>query len=110
VEEEKVNLTGYRNRKYLDWLKEQPCAVCMRKPCDPAHQSLGWPSGTGIKPPDSFCLPLNHDLHMKQHRVGEVRFWQEFFGLPAGTEKVLIHGMVARLCLRYFTEFLESQK
>jgi len=105
-----VNLPDYRNRAYLDWLKEQPCAVCLRKPCDPAHCSLGWPSGTGTKPPDSFALPLCRHHHEEQHRVGETHFWREFFCLPNETEKALVHGMVARLCLRYFTEFLENKK
>ena len=104
-----MRLPTYRNRKYLDWLKGQPCLVCKHLPCDPAHQSLGWPSGTGIKGPDSFALPLCRRCHHRQHQIGEVAFWAEVF-MTGEQERLFLHGMVARWCIFYFTKFLEIGK
>jgi hypothetical protein len=103
-----MRLPNYRNRKYLDWLHDQPCLVCKRTPCDPAHQSLGWPSGVGTKPPDSFAAPLCRDCHQRQHQIGEVAFWSEVFMVDS-VDRLFIHGLVARWCIFYFTMFLEEK-
>lgn len=64
-----------RDRKYLDWVREQPCIVTGASPCDPAHIRWGLGGGMGLKPDDSRVLPLVHQLHQEQHQIGEVRFW-----------------------------------
>lgn len=30
--------------------------------------------GTGLKPPDRWCVPLCHDHHLEQHRIGHAAF------------------------------------
>lgn len=59
--------------EYLEWLKGKPCCVCGKEPYGdhksiPAHQRVGGAGGTGIKPPDTYALPLCNDCHDKQHR------------------------------------------
>lgn len=53
-----------KDRKYLDWLREQPCALSGRtNQNDPAHIGTG---GMGLKTHDFETLPLDHELHMVQ--------------------------------------------
>jgi len=64
--------------KYLKWLRDKPCAACGKEPWGdhlsvPAHQRFNGNAGTGIKPDDTFALPLCHECHMKQHS-GRVLF------------------------------------
>jgi hypothetical protein len=47
---------------------------------DPAHIRFGTGGGTGLKPHDSFCVPLHHHEHIKQHQVGEIEYWGENLG------------------------------
>ena len=66
-----------RDRKYLDFVREQTCIITSLTPCDPAHIRWGLGGGMGLKPDDNRVLPLVHQLHQEQHQVGEVRFWLE---------------------------------
>lgn len=69
-----------RDRKYLDWLRTQPCIVTLtesppeRPSSEPAHLRLLAEGGTAIKPPDWLVLPL----HWRLHREGETTkaFWR----------------------------------
>lgn len=104
-----IRLPNYKNRAYLDWLKTQPCFVCGAPHSDPAHQSAGFSSGTGKKAPDSFALPLCRSCHNKEN-VGVVRFWRNFFEMGGDTHSFIIQCMVARICLLYFTTYLEEEQ
>jgi len=70
-----------RDRKFLDWLREQPCLVTGRygnpdiETVDPAHFRWGTNGGTSMKPSDYFANPLIHSEHDKQGRVGEEAYW-----------------------------------
>jgi hypothetical protein len=71
----------YRDRKYLDWLRDQPCFVTGTKTndyetVDPAHTGT---YGKGLKSPDNHSLPLLHSLHAKSHNNGSVSFWCAVF-------------------------------
>ena len=104
-----LRLPVYENRKYLDWLKTQPCVICSAKPCDPAHQSCGFPSGTAKKAPDTFALPICANCHrIGEHMGGKVTLWKDFFLVSDGESPIVVHALVARLCLLYFTRFLEE--
>jgi len=65
------------DQDYREWLKRQPCVVCGRTPCDPAHVGL---RGLGIKCPDREAISLCPGHHRRdgwpdsQHRLGK-RFW-----------------------------------
>lgn len=64
-----------RNRRYLDWLKTQPCYMCGVIPCDPAHIRRFTDGGTGLKPSDCYALPLCRPHHQEQHAIGELSFY-----------------------------------
>lgn len=65
-----------RDRRYLDWLRGQPCIVTGRDGVsEPAHLRLLGSGGTGMKPSDARCLPLNHSFHRQQSEIGEPRAW-----------------------------------
>ncbi len=71
--------TLVRNRKYLDWLREQPCAVTgYSGPCDPAHtfKSTGG-GGIGLKSTDKFALPLSPPQHRIQSEMPEMKYWRD---------------------------------
>lgn len=68
-----------RDRKYLDWLRDQPCIVTglrgtEENAVDPAHVGT---LGKGIKSPDNEALPLCHSLHALAHQRGEISMFRE---------------------------------
>ena len=73
-------LNPIRYRKYLDYLRTQPCIITGKRgeEIDPAH--LG-SLGRGIKRSDAEVLPLANWLHRHGHTHGEAAMWREF--LPA---------------------------
>ena len=81
----------YRNRKYLDWLKELPCHICGKTPCDPCHIGV---SNFKIKPPDNQALPMCREHHTYQ----EYHSWkfEELTGKPLPTVED---------CEQYFQEY-----
>ena len=65
-----------RNKKYLLWLRTQPCAACGQPPTMyvdvvAAHRTGG---GVGIKNDDTSALPLCVDCHGLEHN-GVKTFW-----------------------------------
>lgn len=61
---------------HLAFIRTLPCVKCNTSPCEAAHlRSGGTGGGMGMKPSDKWTLPLCHDCHALQHRVGEVTFW-----------------------------------
>ncbi len=61
----------------MNEVREQPCIVTGATPCDPAHVRWGLGGGMGLKPEDNRVVPLVHELHARQHQIGELRFWME---------------------------------
>jgi len=53
--------------EYLDWLRDQSCAVCGRRPAEPAHGPV---NGIGSKGPDNEAVPLCHLHHAAMHAIG----------------------------------------
>lgn len=71
--------TAIRDRKYLDWLRDQPCILTgwrgSEHECvDPAHVGT---RGKGLKSSDDEALPIRHSLHAKGHHTGEVSMLRE---------------------------------
>ena len=66
-----------RNRKYLDSFRDAPCCGCGARDGTvvPAHIRHGHGGGMGLKPDDSYALPLCRGCHDLQHRLGEPAFW-----------------------------------
>lgn len=76
-----------KDKDYLAFLHKLPCVFTRKFGVDAAHLSAASPKhghygrGKGSKASDRWCLPLDHDLHMKSHNWpgGEMRFWEEHF-------------------------------
>lgn len=64
-----------KNKKYIDFIKEQPCIFCA-KPAEPHHVRnlkhipYEYSGGTGLKPSDFMCVPLCHEHHRLIHAKG----------------------------------------
>jgi hypothetical protein len=59
----------FRSRKYLDWVKTQPCVFCSQPADDPHHvKGLPWGlAGGGMTAPDSYAMPLCRPHHNLVH-------------------------------------------
>jgi hypothetical protein len=63
------------------WVKLLPCLGCgARPPSDPAHLRFNMAAeslkpGTGLKPPDSWIVPLCRACHDTEEAWGKLSFW-----------------------------------
>tara|TARA_R110000744_G_scaffold107013_8_gene203455 strand:+ start:4054 stop:4374 length:321 start_codon:yes stop_codon:yes gene_type:complete len=93
-----------RDRKFLDWLRDQPCIVTGangsdHETVDPAHLRWNTGGGTGLKPSDCFANPLLHSEHIKQGDMGEKLYWLEAVN---NDPQILADFMADALRWRYF--------
>ena len=59
----------WRSRRYLDWVKSQPCCVCGAPADDPHHLTgIGKLGGMGTKAPDWAVMPVCRRHHDELHR------------------------------------------
>jgi hypothetical protein len=71
-----------RTRNYLDWLRDQPCAVTgafyPEGGREPAHtfKSTGG-GGIGLKSTDKYALPLSNAQHALQSGMSEMKYWRD---------------------------------
>ncbi|QFH71053.1 DUF968 domain-containing protein [Enterobacter sp. E76] len=57
----------WHNKKFLRWVKTQPCECC-GLPADDAHHLIGWgQGGMGTKAHDSLTIPLCRTHHTELH-------------------------------------------
>jgi len=63
------NIT-YRSKIYLDFVRRFPCLVCSFPDTEAHHIRLSHNSGTGIKPPDTWAIPLCNKHHRAIHDSG----------------------------------------
>ena len=69
-----------KDTQHLEFIRGCPCLNCgLDARCDAAHVRMaqnGKPEpGMGAKPHDRYTVPLCHQCHMDQHKVGEREFW-----------------------------------
>lgn len=57
----------FRNKKYLAWLREQPCCGCFNDSGCDAHHVTGLNSGMGTKNSDMTCISLCRECHTLLH-------------------------------------------
>lgn len=71
-----MNRELFRSKKYMQWIREQPCCVTGSHRNVVAHHVTVW-SGRGMsqKPCDFWCVPLTNELHQDLHQHGEKSFW-----------------------------------
>lgn len=70
--------TPFESRKYLNWVKRQPCCSC-GAPADDPHHAIGLGvGGTGMTAPDSMVMPLCRPCHNRIHGDKEMqgRQWE----------------------------------
>ena len=65
-----------RDRKYLDWLRTQPCIItgCCEDAIDPMHIGT---YGKGLKSSDDQVLPVGHRYHRLAHQNGEITMFRK---------------------------------
>jgi len=69
--------TVKRDKKYIEFIKDQPCLVCCSPgPSDPHRVRMGTDGGMGLKPSDKYAVPLCHTHHQVLHHYGERVFWE----------------------------------
>ncbi|WBL80350.1 ERF family protein [Bradyrhizobium xenonodulans] len=64
-----------RSKAHLLFVREQPCLVCQRTPCDAHHLKFAQPRALGRKVSDEFTVPLCRTHHHELHRQGNERAW-----------------------------------
>jgi hypothetical protein len=64
-----------RDKKHLEFIRKLNCCVCSCWPSEACHVRAGLSGGIGMKPPDSFVIPMCHSCHFTQHNIGEKKFW-----------------------------------
>jgi len=63
----------FRSRRYLDWVKQQPCVMCGAPADDPHHLiGVGHMSGMGRTAPDTMAMPACRQHHDEIHATPEL--------------------------------------
>ncbi|MDA5495431.1 DUF968 domain-containing protein [Yersinia intermedia] len=71
-------LRRWENRRYLQWVKSQPCCGCGNGDCDPHHIIGHGQGGMATKAHDLFTFPLCRNCHDELH--ANQRVWEEKHG------------------------------
>lgn len=71
-------LRRWENRRYLQWVKSQPCCGCGNGDCDPHHIIGHGQGGMATKAHDLFTFPLCRNCHDELH--ANQRAWEEKYG------------------------------
>lgn len=69
---------NWRNKKYTDWVKQQPSVLSGYQSDDP-HHIMGHGLTGGTKAPDWAVIPLTREEHTYLHSVG-YDAWEEIYG------------------------------
>ena len=65
-----------RCKSHLQFIRELECVLCGNPGVEAAHLRWKTDGGMGMKPSDSWVLPLCSHHHRIQHSIGEPRFWE----------------------------------
>jgi hypothetical protein len=71
----------YRNRNHLQFVTQQSCLLCGRKPSDAHHLRFVQPRALGRKASDEFTVPLCRFHHREVHRVADEEAWWKQAGI-----------------------------
>jgi len=63
-----------RSRTHLQFVSQHGCTICGRTDVQSAHIRYTG-AGMGMKPCDSFVVPLCIEHHQEQHSMNERMFW-----------------------------------
>jgi len=65
-----------RDNNYLKFIRTLECVVCGNPHVEAAHLRMRTNGGMGMKPSDSWVIPLCSAHHKMQHQIGEEKFWE----------------------------------
>jgi len=67
-----------KDRKYLKWISEQNCLLCLTNPCQAHHLTFAMPRGFSQKTGDQWTIPICYIHHSQIHNYykGEKQFWK----------------------------------
>lgn len=66
----------HRSKAHRRFVASLGCCVSKEKhQIQAAHIRAGTGGGMGLKPCDSWCVPLSIVEHHEQHRIGETAYW-----------------------------------
>jgi hypothetical protein len=71
----------HRNKEHLQFVIQQPCLLCGRKPSDAHHIRFVQPRALGRKASDEFTVPLCRSHHRSVHRAGNEQVWWQQAGI-----------------------------
>jgi hypothetical protein len=68
-----------KDRKYLKWISEQNCLLCLTNPCQAHHLTFAMPRGFSQKTGDQWAVPICYTHHHQLHTCGkgEKQFWKD---------------------------------
>ena len=63
-------------KEYIEYVRKQPCAVCMKTPSDADHlETIGMGRDRKKRGPyDLSCIPLCREHHNHRHQYGKTKF------------------------------------
>jgi len=88
---------AFRSKKYLEFIRKQPCIICLKNETE-AHHCREFNSGIGIKPSDTFSIPLCREHHYEIHNIGKNSFY--------GRHEIDIYRELHRLTSRFIEDIL----
>ena len=68
-----------KDRKYLKWVSEQNCLLCLPNPSQAHHLTFAMPRGFSQKTGDQWAVPICYTHHHQLHTCGkgEKQFWKD---------------------------------
>ena len=73
----------YKDRAYLDWLREQPCVFTGSNTCEPCHGKV---LGKGMKGHDFHAATMDYRLHKEQGKS-----WRKFLKANLAPDEHLLY-------------------
>ncbi len=105
-------MKSQRNRRYLAWIRTQPCCVCgSNRGIEASHTG---PHGIGQKSPDSSAIPLCSKHHRtggdSYHRLGPRKFSEKHnLDIPAIVRRLSLKPVI-RVEAGCFVTYLKDQR
>lgn len=77
-----------RNKRHLQFVSTLPCVITGKQGSVQAcHIRSGNSAGMGLKSGDNSVLPMDYEVHARQHAAGsEVKFWEQYGGIEKARE------------------------
>jgi len=69
---------AWKSHKYLAHVRTRPCCVCGYPDVQAHHIRFSHIAGIGMKPPDTWAIPLCHQHHREWHDMGITSFQKKY--------------------------------